>query len=169
MVRITSKYGDVNIKIHIHALIVFWPKLTLISVGQVVHCQLVMAHCLHGYLPKKHCLSAPITRWKRTSFIYTNYQNHANINWYRSIVLKSEWRDSGRQLEAVDQPPLPTHSWTGPLPRHFLPPFSQSQRSSWQVFLWASRGSATAFAPRDKTKHIVVGMDPIVPLLTLIW
>lgn len=44
--------------------------------------------------------------------------------------------------------PLPTHSWTGPLPQHFLPPpFGQSQGSSRQ----ASRRLVAGFRSSQPT------------------
>lgn len=61
-----------------------------------------------------------------------------------------------KQSSAVDEPPLPTHSWTGPLPRHFLLPFSQSQGSSWQVSLWASCGLWPSLSSHQNYTHLLL-------------
>lgn len=82
----------------------FWPNLTLISTGQVVRCQVFTAHCLYDYLPKKRSLSAQSLSGN-TQVCFTLNWAYIKVYWY--IVLKPEWRNSGRQLEAVDQPPPP--------------------------------------------------------------
>lgn len=60
---------------------------------------------------------------------------------------KERDQNRGREAElSVDKSTPPTHSWTGPLPQHFLP-LSASRRG--QVSHWASHGPTMAFTPHN--------------------
>lgn len=121
-----------------------------------------LSHCTSVVRQAK---TAPITRRELTELTWlflTAFLGKpkkkvcSTVRWRPGLVrrivvycLAGSWMRRARRRAAVEQPLLPTHSWTGPLPQHFLPLRSQSQRSNWRLFLWASRGSAPAFTPHD--------------------
>lgn len=110
--------------------------------------------------------SDPLTRLaKRGGFFWVfshRYSDGAGQNelgivpWVEKKKKKSEQQRREKQSSAVDQAPLPTHSWTGPLPQHFLPPFPQSQGSSRQVSL-SLTWSSLAFTPPNLLPRVFWG------------
>lgn len=146
----------------------FWPNLTLISIGQVVRCQVVMAHCLYGYLPKKRSLSA--------QSLSGNTQVCLTLRWkpglyQRILIYCSEiWMKRQRQATRGSWPASPPNTFLDRPSSSTLPtPVQQVAEVKLTSLSLSLTWFSYSLRSSHQTKHIVVGMDPIVRLLTLIW